>query len=115
MYTLNFIEIGQTFCGRTDGCTYWRTDISPLMLLSRLGGVDLITFTESDLQPANTGLFTGWWWTQDCCTWDKRWKQLHSIPGHKYDDEDGAFYPMLVPHLHHCTLPSSYLANWPIN
>jgi len=37
MYVPNFIEIGQTFCGRTDGRTYgwmdgrtyWRTDISP--------------------------------------------------------------------------------------
>jgi len=27
---------------RTDGCTYWRTDISPLMLLGRLLWVDLI-------------------------------------------------------------------------
>jgi len=29
MYTPNFIEIWQTFCGRTYGHTYWRTDISP--------------------------------------------------------------------------------------
>jgi len=29
MYTPNFIEIGQTFCERTYGRTYWRTDISP--------------------------------------------------------------------------------------
>jgi len=26
---------------RTDGRIYWRTDISPLMLLGRIGGVDL--------------------------------------------------------------------------
>ena len=32
MYKRNFIEIGQTFCGRT---------FPPLMLLGRLGGVDL--------------------------------------------------------------------------
>jgi len=29
MYIPNFIEIGQTFCGRTYGCTYWRMDIFP--------------------------------------------------------------------------------------
>jgi len=29
MYIRNFIEIGQTCCGRTDGHTYWRMDISP--------------------------------------------------------------------------------------
>jgi len=44
MYVPNFIAIGQTFCGWTygqmDGCTCWRTDISP-MLLGWLGGVDL--------------------------------------------------------------------------
>jgi len=43
MYTPNFIEIGQTFCRRTDGRTYLLTDghLPPLMLLGRLGGDDL--------------------------------------------------------------------------
>ena len=39
-YIPNFIEIEETFCGRTDG----RTDIfPPLILLGRLMEVDLIT------------------------------------------------------------------------
>jgi len=45
MYVPNFIEIGQTFCGRM----YGRMDIPadgrtfpPLMLLGRLGGVNLM-------------------------------------------------------------------------
>jgi len=44
MYIPNFIEIGQTFCG----WTYRQTDVPtdgrtfpPLMLLGRLGGVDV--------------------------------------------------------------------------
>jgi len=36
MYIPNFIENGQTFCGWTYGRTF-----PPLMLLDRLGGVDL--------------------------------------------------------------------------
>jgi len=41
MYIPNFIEIGQTFVdGRTDVPTDGRT-FPPLMLLGRLGGVDL--------------------------------------------------------------------------
>jgi len=49
MYTSNFIEIGETFCGRTYGRTDGRTVVPTdgrtflhLMLLGRLGGVDLI-------------------------------------------------------------------------
>jgi len=39
----NFIEIEETFCGRTDGRTDVRTDIfPPLILLGRLLEVDLI-------------------------------------------------------------------------
>jgi len=42
-YIPNFIEIEETFCGRTDGRTYRRTDIfPPLILLGRLLEVDLI-------------------------------------------------------------------------
>jgi len=42
-YIPNFIEIEETFCGRTDGWTDVRTDISPpLILLGRLLEVDLI-------------------------------------------------------------------------
>jgi len=43
MYIPNFIELGHTFCGRTYGRTYPLTDghFPPLMLLGRLGGVDL--------------------------------------------------------------------------
>ena len=39
----NFVEIDQTFCGRTDVRTYGRADryLRPT-LLGRLGGVDLI-------------------------------------------------------------------------
>jgi len=37
-YIPNFIEIEETFCGRTDGRTHFMSD--PL-LLGRLGGVDL--------------------------------------------------------------------------
>jgi len=38
-YTPNFIDIEQTYCGRTDGCTDGH--LRPT-LLGRLGGVDLI-------------------------------------------------------------------------
>jgi len=44
MYIPNFIEIGKTFCGRTDGVTDVPNDgrtFLPLMLLGRFGGVDL--------------------------------------------------------------------------
>ena len=41
-YIPNFIEIKETFCGRMDGRTDVRTDISPpLILLGRLLEVDL--------------------------------------------------------------------------
>jgi len=44
IYTPNFIEIGKTFCGRTDGRTYWQTfQNPPLMLLGLLGAVNLKT------------------------------------------------------------------------
>ena len=43
-YIPHFIEIEETFCGRTDGRTYVRTDIfPPLILLGRLLEVDLKT------------------------------------------------------------------------
>jgi len=45
IYVPNFINIGKTFCGRTDVRTDVPTDgyfRPPLMLLGRLGGVDLI-------------------------------------------------------------------------
>ena len=42
-YIQNFIEIEETFCGRTDVRTYGWTDIfPPLILLGRLLEVDLI-------------------------------------------------------------------------
>ena len=48
IYVPNFIEIGQTFCGRTYGGTDGRTDVPtdgrtfpPLLFIGRLGGVDL--------------------------------------------------------------------------
>ena len=37
----NFIQIEETFCGRTDVRTYGRTDIFPPILLGRLFEVDL--------------------------------------------------------------------------
>ena len=41
-YIPNFIQIEETFCGRTDVRTYGRTDIyPPLILLGRLLEVDL--------------------------------------------------------------------------
>jgi len=46
MYIPNFIEIGQTFCGRTYGQMYVPTDgwtFPSLMLLGRLEGVNLKT------------------------------------------------------------------------
>jgi len=43
-YIPNFIQIEETFCGRTDVRTYGRTDIfPPLILLGRLLEVDLKT------------------------------------------------------------------------
>jgi len=43
-YIPNFIEVEETFCGRTDGGTDVRTDISPPppISLGRLSEVDLI-------------------------------------------------------------------------
>jgi len=41
-YIPNFIQIEETFCGRTDVQTDGRTDIFPLRLLGRLLEVDLI-------------------------------------------------------------------------
>ena len=43
-YIPNFVEIEETFCGRTDGRTDVRTDghFPPLILLGRLLEVDLI-------------------------------------------------------------------------
>ena len=40
----NFIEIEETFCGRTDGRTDGRTFFPPLILLGRLLEVDLIMY-----------------------------------------------------------------------
>ena len=40
-YIPNFIEIEETFCGRTNGRTYGRTFSPPLILLGRLLEVDL--------------------------------------------------------------------------
>ena len=67
IYIPNFIEIGKAFCGRTYGRTdvhtYWQTDISPLMLLGGLGGVDLIKIATSrqrlDLSPRNLARWRG--------------------------------------------------------
>ena len=44
-YIPNFIEIEETFCGRTDGRTDGRTFPPPLILLGRLLEVDLIKGT----------------------------------------------------------------------
>ena len=41
MYIPNFIEIEETFCGRTDGRKDGRTFFPPLILLGRLSEVDL--------------------------------------------------------------------------
>ena len=50
-YIPNFIQIKETFCGRTDGRTdgrmYGRTFFPPLILLGRLLEVDLTTTTKS--------------------------------------------------------------------
>jgi len=46
IYVTNFIETRKTFCGRTDVWTDVHTDghfRPPLMLLGRLGGIDLKT------------------------------------------------------------------------
>ena len=43
-YIPNFIQIEETFCGRTDVRTYGRTDIFPSILLGRLSEVDLIIY-----------------------------------------------------------------------
>jgi len=45
-YIPNFIEIEETFCGRTDGRTDRRTFPPPLILLGRLLEVDLINHYE---------------------------------------------------------------------
>ena len=44
-YVPNFIQIEETFCGRSDVRTYGRTDIFPPILLGRLLEVDLKTST----------------------------------------------------------------------
>jgi len=55
-YMLNFIEIEETFCGRTDGrtdvCTYARTDwhLRPALLGRQCRRVDLKTIVWTDPQ-----------------------------------------------------------------
>jgi len=53
-YIPNFIEIEETFCGRTDGRTDVRTDghFPPLILLGRLLEVDLKTKFMSNVLEA---------------------------------------------------------------
>ena len=56
-YIPNFIQIEETFCGRTDVRTYWRTDIFPPILLGWLLEVDLKTrpglVALYDIRPGN--------------------------------------------------------------
>jgi len=49
-YIPNFIQIEETFCGRTDVRTYGRTDIFPPILLGWLLEVDLIS---APLEPSS--------------------------------------------------------------
>jgi len=57
-YIPNFIEIEETFCGRTDGRTDGRTFFSPLILLGRLLEVNLIiqTFARRTLSASELNL-----------------------------------------------------------
>jgi len=67
IYIPNFIEIGKTFCGWTDGRMDGPTDrrtFPPLMLLGRLRGVDLktgyhYTFAQLPITSPNVDRFTG--------------------------------------------------------
>ena len=52
-YIPNFIEIEETFCGRTDVRTYGRTLFPPLILLGRPLEVDLIICKLNEEQLLN--------------------------------------------------------------
>ena len=59
-YIPNFIEIEETFCGRTDGRMYGRTDLfPPLILLGRLLEVDLIIDKNSIRHKQCVYMYTG--------------------------------------------------------
>ena len=75
-YIPNFIQIEETFCGRTDVRTYGLTDIFPPILLGRLLEVDLKRIIRgtvvqvTDLHPANlgstpAGTHRSHWWRQE--------------------------------------------------
>jgi len=81
MYTPNFTEIRQTFCGRTYGRTYGWTDVPidgrtfpPLMLLGRLGGVELKETRLTYTLPSERRRCSEWAWLPSadqlcrCCT-----------------------------------------------
>jgi len=79
-YTPNFTEIEQTFCGRMYGHTDRRTFL-PLMLLRRLGGVDLKMQHEFQLPCCcravlNDQKFSARQW-QPSGSWQKTRLQIH--------------------------------------
>jgi len=56
-YIPNFIQIEETFCGRTDVRTYGRTDISPLYIIrSTLGSRPKYIWQHSDEDHPNRGV-----------------------------------------------------------
>ena len=71
-YIPNFIQIEETFCGRTDGRTYGH--FSPLILLGRLLEVDLIIRTNINATSIIQCFSPCFQWLQDVC---KMWPMFH--------------------------------------
>ena len=86
MYIPNFIEIGQTFCGRTYGRADVPTDgriFPPLMLLGPLGGVDLMI--QQGAEPVQCCVY-------EITRWGANWHHLENAIKPTVCGADAALY-----------------------